>query len=76
MKQIIESKDVNSASLLIPELDVSSASSGRDDPRLNRSLSLGKFITGLYKRIMCSVFLDRLEQLDVKEANMIDLYNQ
>ena len=83
-KQIIEGKDINLASLLIPnyecpqnntilanglELNVS----GRPDPRLNRKLSIQEFIKAFckYKRVMSSTYPDRRSELDTYEDDII-----
>jgi hypothetical protein len=87
-KQIIESKDINLASLLMhnyecpQKLSISTESlevqlSGKPDPRLNRSLSISEFLKafGKHKRVMTSVYPDRRAELDAYKDDIIDIYN-
>ena len=87
-KQIIEGKDVNLASLLIPNYECPQTNtilangiefnvSGRPDPRLNRKLSLQEFIKafGKYKRVMITAFPDRRSELDAYQDDIIDICN-
>lgn len=82
-KQIIEGKDVNLASLLIPYYDVPDASLSDckhdkvPDARLKRPLSISEFITafGRYKRTMCQVYPDRRDELDQYEAYIVSIHN-
>jgi hypothetical protein len=82
-KQILEGKDVNLATLLLPYYDVPQPTiynpdpKPKDDARLKRSLSIGEFITafGKYKRTMCRVYKDRRDELDQFEAYAVSLHN-
>lgn len=69
-KKIIEGRDINLASLLVPLSD-------GDDSKYKSNLSIAEFITafGRYKRIMCEAFPDRRPELDSYEAIIIDIYN-
>jgi hypothetical protein len=87
-KDILEGKDINLATLLIPfnhcptkyssvangiEVNVT----GKPDIRLNRRLSIQEFIRafGKYKRAMTSVFDDRCTERDAYEDDIIDIHN-
>ncbi|XP_021346290.1 uncharacterized protein LOC110445818 [Mizuhopecten yessoensis] len=72
---IIDGKDVNLASLLIPYFDLEGKN--QDDARLKRNLTIGEFITafGKYKRVMCRAYPDRRDELDAYEANIVNIYN-
>lgn len=81
-KQILEGKDVNLASLLIPyytELHSDSSTTvshkQKPDPRLNHNLSLGQFIQafGIYKNIMCDSYPARRQELDLYERDIVDM---
>lgn len=79
-KQIIEGKDVNLASLLIPyytgqHSDPSAISKDKPDPRLNHSLTLTQFIQafGIYKNIMCEIYPARRLELDLYERDIVDM---
>lgn len=79
-KQIIEGKDVNLASLLIPyytgqHSDPSATSKDKPDPRLNHSLTLTQFIQafGIYKNIMCEIYPARRLELDLYERDIVDM---
>ena len=74
-KSIIEGKDVNLASLLIPYYELETKD--KEDARLKKSLSISEFVTafGKYKRVMCQAFPNRREELDCYEANIISIYN-
>ena len=81
-KSIIEGKDVNLASLLIPYYDLASNKPDgegklQEDVRLKRLFSLSEFITafGRYKRTMCQVYPNRREELDQYEACIISIHN-
>ena len=87
-KQIIEGKDINLASLLIPKYECPQTNnilangielnvSGKPDPRLNRKLSLQEFIRafGKFKRVMTTVFPDRRAELDAYQDDIIDICN-
>ncbi|CAC5419421.1 unnamed protein product [Mytilus coruscus] len=87
-KQIIEGKDINLASLLIPKYECPQTNnilangielyvSGKPDPRLNRKLFLQEFIRafGKYKRVMTTVFPDRRAELDAYQDDIIDICN-
>ena len=87
-KDILEGKDINLATLLIPFYDCPTKHSvvangievnvtGKPDIRLNRRLSIQEFIRafGKYKRVMTSVFVDRRTELDAYEDDIIDIHN-
>lgn len=87
-KQIIEGKDINLASLLIPKYECPQTNNisangielnvtGRPDPRLNRKLSLQEFIRafGKFKRVMTTTFPDRRAELDAYQDDIIDICN-
>ncbi|VDI23781.1 Hypothetical predicted protein [Mytilus galloprovincialis] len=87
-KQIIDGKDVNLASLLIPNYETPQIHSvaanglelnisGKPDPRLNRKLTIQEFIKafGKFKRVMSSVYPDRRAELDAYEDEIIDISN-
>jgi hypothetical protein len=71
-KHIIEGRDVNLCTLLIPYYETRN-----DDVRLKRSLNLNEFITafGRYKRIMSSAYPVRREELERYEATIIGIHN-
>ena len=87
-KDILEGKDINLATLLIPFYDCPTKHSvvangievnvtGKPDIRLNRRLSIQEFIRafGKYKRVMTSVFDDRCTERDAYEDDIIDIHN-
>ena len=87
-KDILEGKDINLATLLIPFYDCPTKYSvdangiednvtGKPDIRLNRRLSIQEFIRafGKYKRVMTSVFDDRGTERDAYEDDIIDIHN-
>ena len=84
---ILDSKDVNLASLLIPHFDLGEYSCyvGSDsshhllhllssDPGLNRNLTLAEFISPFnkYRNVMCEVW-DRRKELDAYEAIVVGI---
>ena len=84
---ILDGKDVNLASLLIPHFDLGEYSryAGGDgsphllrplssDPRLNRNLTLAEFISAFnkYRNVMCEVW-DRRKELDAYEAIVVGI---
>jgi hypothetical protein len=71
-RAILEGKDINLACLLIPYFEMEN----KDDARLKRALTITEFITafGRYKRIMCTAFPDRREELDHYEAHVVHLH--
>ena len=84
---ILDGKDVNLASLLIPNFDLGEYSryAGGDgsqhllrplssDPRLNRNLTLAEFISAFnkYRNVMCEVW-DRRKELDGYEAIVVSI---
>lgn len=75
-KSIVEGKDVNLSTLLIPGYDNESPD-GRTDRRLCDPLTLAEFIMayGKYKRIMCDHFPRRQKELDLYEGNLIRISN-
>ena len=81
-KNILEGKDVNLASLLIPQYSGPSpmyTSTGekydKPDPRLNRNLSITEFMQafGTYKNIMCEGYPNRRVELDLYERDIIEM---
>ena len=81
-ENIIEGKDVNLASLLIPNYSGNShfinnfgEKVEKPDPRLNRDLSIGEFIQAfsIYKSIMCEAYPDRRPELDLYERDIVDM---
>ena len=81
-KQLIEGKDVNLASLLIPyytgqHSDSSTLINSKEkpDPRLNNPLTFGQFIQafGIYKNIMCDTYPARRQELDLYERDIVDM---
>ena len=87
-RQIIEGKDVNLASLLIPNYECPKSHTaiadnievnlpGKPDIRLNRALSIQEFIKafGKFKRIMSAAYPDRRTELDVYGEDIIDISN-
>lgn len=79
-KQILEGKDVNLASLLIPYYEIRESEkekTEKEDSRLKRNLTIAEFLTafGKYKRTMCQAFPNRRDELDHYEAIIVDLYN-
>ena len=87
-KDILEGKDINLATLLIPFYDCPTKYSvvangievnvtGKPDIRLNRRLSIQEFIRafGKYKRVITSVFDYRGIERDAYEDDIIDIHN-
>lgn len=77
-QQIITGKDVNLNILLIPNYDTPVNKKTQDkDERLRRNLSLDEFIIafGRFKRIMCSAFPSRTEELDLYLAHIVETAN-
>lgn len=87
-RQITEGKDVNLSSLLIPNYDCPQNHTvvtdniefnvvGKPDPRLNRQLSIQEFIKafGKYKRVMCSTYPERQQELDAYQDDIIEISN-
>lgn len=80
-KSVVEGKDVNLASLLIPCYNgpacVGDKVGDKDkpDPRLNKVLTLSEFILafGIYKSIMCEAFPPRRAELDLYERDIVDM---
>ena len=79
-KQILEGKDINLASLLIPyytgpHADPSVITKERPDMRLNQELTLAQFIQafGIYKNIMCKAYPIRRPELDLYERDILDM---
>jgi len=73
--QIISGKDVNLNLLLIPNYETPVKRKDQDkDERLWRNLSLDEFIVafGRYKRIMCSAFSSRAEELELYLTHIIE----
>ena len=75
-QQIITGKDVNLASLLIPNVDTGDIRAvhangieiqfRNNDPRLTRSLTLGEFLTAFakYRTVFCEVYPQHRKELD------------
>ncbi|XP_041920582.1 uncharacterized protein LOC121684588 [Alosa sapidissima] len=85
-QNIIQGKDVNLASLLLPSPAVDrqlvdcgdvSVILKNSDPRLSKSLSFCDFVIafGMYRNVLCSAFPDRRLELDTYLAMMAD-FNQ
>ena len=88
-KNIWEGKDINFASLLIPNVKQKSNEDlesndhyitinlTNEDPRLLKSLTPGKFITACrrYKRVMFMKYHERCIELDRYEANIVGIAN-
>ncbi|ROL44930.1 hypothetical protein DPX16_22915 [Anabarilius grahami] len=83
---IIQGKDINLASLLLPSpaVDRQTVDCGdvavflkTSDPRLQRNLSFAEFVIAfrIYRDILCKVFPDRREELDLYLTMMAD-FNQ
>jgi hypothetical protein len=83
---IIQGKDINLASLLLPSpaVDRKMVDCGdvavllkTSDPRLQRNLSFAEFVIAfsIFRDILCQVFPDRREELDLYLAMMAD-FNQ
>ena len=87
-QNIIAGKDVNLASLLMPYYNGACSSSddsmcnnahcqhiNKQDPRLNKTLSIGEFIQafGIYKNIMCSAYPLRRTELDLYERDIVEM---
>ena len=78
-RQIIEGKDINLASLLIPYYTgpnlCDTTDKSKPDPRLQKILTIGEFIQafGIYKSIMCEPFPQRRQELDLYERDIIDM---
>jgi hypothetical protein len=73
--QIISGKDVNLNLLLIPNYETPIKGKDQDkDERLSRNLSLDEFIIAFvrYKRIMCSAFSSRAEELELYLTHIIE----
>ena len=83
---ILDGKDVNLATLLMPNFDLGEYSRYSEsdhaqflrplssDPRLNRNLTLAEFITAFnkYRNIMCEIW-DRRQELDAYEAMVVGI---
>ena len=87
-RQILEGKDVNLASLLIPNYECPQTHTittnslevnvpGKPDVRLNRALTIQEFIKafGKYKRVMSAVYPARREELDAYAEDIVDISN-
>ncbi|CAG2198720.1 unnamed protein product [Mytilus edulis] len=87
-KQIIQGKDINLASLLIPSFESPQSHTiladgmeinvgNKPDPRLNRQLTIQEFIKafGKFKRVMTSAFPGRRFELDAYEEDIIEISN-
>jgi hypothetical protein len=76
-KQIVEGRDVNLATLLIPYYETNIKDKDKDDIRIKHPLSITEFITafGKYKRVMCQSFPERRKELDKYKAIYVEIYN-
>ena len=87
-RNIIAGKDINLATLLMPNYEAPQTHSvtadeikvnlsNKPDPRLNKSLTIQEFIQafGKYKRIMYSVYPERREELDAYEDDIIKIHS-
>ncbi|CAG2193680.1 unnamed protein product [Mytilus edulis] len=87
-KQIIQGKDINLASLLIPSFESPQSHTiladgmeinvgNKPDPHLNRQLTIQEFIKafGKFKRVMTSAFPGRRFELDAYEEDIIEISN-
>jgi len=77
-KNIIEGKDVNLASLLIPYYtgpNICTDKADKPDQRLNKNLSICEFIQafGIFTNIMCEAFANRRNELDLYERDIVDM---
>ena len=84
-KLIIQGKDINLATLLIPyysgpmtnneKLDTFTCINRKPDNRLNKTLSIQEFIKafGVYKNIMCEAYPYRRVELDRYERDIVDM---
>ena len=73
--KIIVGKDINLNILLLPNYETPSKQKNKDnDDRLKRNLTLDECITafGRYKKIMCSAFPNRAEELDAYLAHIVE----
>jgi hypothetical protein len=76
-KQIVEGKDVNLATLLIPYYETNIKDKDKDNIHIKCPLSITEFITvfGKYKRVMRQSFPERREELDKYKAIYVEIYN-
>lgn len=87
-RQITEGKDINLASLLIPNYDCPQNHTvvtdniefnlmSKPDPRMNRQLTIQEFIKafGKYKRVMCNTYPERQQELDAYQDDIIEISN-
>ena len=74
--KILTGKNVNLATLLIPEYTDQLEKDTYRDARLNRSLSIEEFIVAFkkYKRIHCTRHAWRKAELDAYEASIIEIF--
>jgi hypothetical protein len=86
-KQIVEGKLVNLAALLIPHSEAPDCRTTefdgliykiRDDPRLNKILTLGEFISAftVYRNVLCESFPHRRIELDAYLRHIVQLATQ
>ena len=86
-KTIIEGKDVNLASLLIPHYDLPQSKTlssdgvqltltAPRDPRLDRALTIEEFLTafGKYRRIVTRAFPHRHDELERYQDDLLEIY--
>lgn len=74
-QNIVAGKHIHLASLLLPCHGVSDMSDKRPDPRLNKQLSISKFIQAFstYKNVMCDAFPNRRKELDLYERDIVEM---
>jgi hypothetical protein len=86
-KLIVEGKLVNLAALLIPHSEAPDCRTTeiegviyklRDDPRLNKTLTLGEFIAAFsaYKNVLCDTYLHRRAEMDAYERQIVQIARQ
>ena len=91
-KDIVQGKDVNLAILLLPIKDRKNITGDRDiqigeevfslkggrDNRLSRDLTISEFITAfnVYKRVMCTHYPHRRDELDTYIGQIIEISNR
>jgi hypothetical protein len=86
-KLIVEGKLVNLAALLIPHSEAPDCRTTeiegviyklRDDPRLNKTLTLGEFIAAFsaYKNVLCDAYHHRRAEMDAYERQIVQIARQ
>jgi hypothetical protein len=76
-KKILKGEDVNMCALLIPAYETAKKDQEKSDKRLNRNLTISEFVTAFcrFKRIMCTTYPWRQEELDQYLAHIIEVHN-